>query len=80
MSCGDTSTVTFSGNNAKYNGGAINAINFSCIFYGHSRVTFSRNHTETLGGAILFEDYVIDNYLSFGDNSTVLFTAEQSLE
>ena len=61
MSCGDTSTVTFTGNSAKYSGGAIVAIDSSCIFHGHTRVTFSRNHAGLDGGAIgLFVYY--DNF------------------
>ena len=41
MSCGNTSTVTFTGNNAEYEGGAISAGNYNITFLGHSVVTFT---------------------------------------
>ena len=73
MSYGDTSTVTFTGNNAKYEGGAIFAFDCNIMFYGHSTVTFRRNRAGSEGGAIALRAGGI-NDMSFGENSTVLFT------
>ena len=44
MSCGDTSTVTFTGNKAENDGGAILAAKCNISFYRHSTVNFRRNH------------------------------------
>ena len=76
MSCGDTSTVTFTGNNAYNDGGSIDVSDSNITFYGHSNVTFRRNHAEWIGGAIHINSVNLfyNMSISFGENSTVTFT------
>jgi len=73
MSFGDTLTVTFTGNSARYTGGAILSKDCRITFSGHSTVTFRRNHAVSKGGAIAFISNGINGIL-FDENSTVLFT------
>ena len=74
LSFGDTSTVTFTGNNAKYLGGAIYVNNSRITFHGHSTVTFIKNHAGSGGAIEIYNFEFYEFFILFGENSTVTFT------